>query len=163
MVRVAIAVEIVAAVIVAGTAQALAGAAAEDVLAAVVVEVAAADTVAVAAAISARAAGISRLPSMLRLKAVNLVAVTAAIRIADQKTVARAVILTIGVPTPHAPRLLRNRPKSRLCCRANRSRSIAGAPYPKLPLRLRLRSPSASNHRLSQKSRSRAFPVSPLP
>src|SRR5207302_9839503 len=104
-------------------------AAAEDVLAEE------AEDAAVAAAISVRAAGTSPRQSMLR-QVVRTVVAIAAIQTVARRIVGRGATLTTAVRTPPAPRLLRSRPKNRLCCRLNRSRRIAGAPYPKQPLLL---------------------------
>src|SRR5882724_6851649 len=153
----AIAVETAAqigAVTVVATGNTSEAAAAEDVLAEE------AEGAAVAAAISVKAAGISPRQNTLR-QVVRTAVGTAGIQTVARRIAGLGATLTTAVRTPPAPRLLRSRPRNRLCCRVNRSRSIAGARYHKLPLPLQ--SPSASNSTMNPKSRSLVFRASRLP
>jgi hypothetical protein len=106
----------------------------------------AADAAAAAAAVFAPAADTTFLhPSTLRRK-VKTVAATAgeiaAAIVVDEAdiqtaaaTIADRVVTLIAARIPHAPPLLPIPRKSRLCCRVNRWRNIAGARYPRLLLR----------------------------
>jgi hypothetical protein len=139
---------------------AVAGALAAAAAAAAVAVAVAVDAVAGAAVVSARAVPeIFPHQSMLRRKAAKLAATivaTADIRTAARRIVAHGAISTIAVRIPHALLLLPNRPKNRLCCRANHLRNIVAARCRKLLLPFRLPNPNASNRRPKQKTRSHA-------
>jgi hypothetical protein len=117
-----------------------------DVAAEAASDAVAADAAAAAAAVFAPAADTTFLhPSTLRRK-VKTVAATAgeiaAAIVVDEAdiqtaaaTIADRVVTLIAARIPHAPPLLPIPRKSRLCCRVNHWRNIAGARYPRLLLR----------------------------